>query len=189
LEAAWQKHLPYINIETAIQEMSNADHSHQDLSIDPESESMSSTQGLRHLNQFSAMEEPLSPIETPRYYESEEADTFEWDESTDCTPMHDGIGSLSVTRRGIGYMGPQSGNALLKNLQSIHMHLFPLQESEMILPSQPEPTIAEGFLQSSSFSECCIDWYFELYNCAYPILHEGYFRAQCIGIVVLSDSL
>ncbi|KAE8306331.1 fungal-specific transcription factor domain-containing protein [Aspergillus transmontanensis] len=183
LEAAWQKYLPNINVFAVVEEMSNLDHSAtacQGLSRDAEGEYTPFTPSSRPLAQPSEAEESLAPAEKP---DLEDADTLEWDESADSTSVNDGIGSLSVTQHDIGYMGPQSGNALLKNLQSLHMHLFPLQEAEMTFPGQAKSTLAEDVLQSSSYSESCIDWYFGLYNCAYPVLHEGYFRAQCIGVL------
>lgn len=156
------------------------------LAKDTECEYRASAPTSRPLGQPSEAE-LLTPAEKSKYPDLEDADTLEWDESADLTSVNDGIGSLSVTQRGIGYMGPQSGNALLKNLQSLHMHLFPLEEAEMALPGQSNSSLADDVLQSSSYSESCIDWYFGLYNCAYPILHEGYFRAQCIGMLLLSD--
>lgn len=185
MEAAWRKYLPNINVDAALEEMSNSAHSpftNQALPRDAESECTLFTTSSRPIAQTSEAEESFAPAEKP---DLEDADTLDWDESSDSTSVNDGIGSLSVTQRGIGYMGPQSGNALLKNLQSLHMHLFPLQEAEMAFPGQDKSTLAEDVLQSSSYSDSCIDWYFELYNCAYPILHEGYFRAQCIGTLVL----
>ncbi|KAJ6086252.1 hypothetical protein N7486_010533 [Penicillium sp. IBT 16267x] len=184
LEAAWQKYLPDVNVDAVMENMSNLDHpssAYHEFARDAEGEYVPFTSGP--LGQPWETEESLPPAENPKGPDSEDADTLEWDESTGSASVNDGIGSLSATRRGIGYMGPQSGNALLKNLQSIDMHLFPLQEAEMTFPSQAKSTLAEDVLQSSSYSESCIAWYFGLYNCAYPILHEEYFRAQCIGVL------
>lgn len=189
LEAAWRKYLPNINVDAAIEEMSNVDSStsaHQSLARDGAGQCTTILPGSGPLPQFGETEESLTPAEGHNPPESEEADNLDWDESANSASVSDGIGSLSDTQRGIGYMGPQSGNALLKNLQSVHMHLFPLQEAEMV-PCLTESTLAENVLQSSSYSESCISWYFGLYNCAYPILHEGYFRAQCIGMLALWD--
>jgi transcriptional regulatory protein GAL4 len=84
-------------------------------------------------------------------------------------------------------MGPQSGNPLLKYLQSINMLLLPSPETETTWQKSPKPSIAENVLQSSFYSDRCIDWYFRYYNYAYPILHEGCFRAQCMGMIALFD--
>lgn len=127
------------------------------------------------------------PAEEHDEVESEQADSLDWDESAGFASAGDGIGSLSMSRRGVGYMGPQSGNALLKNLQSIYTLMFPSPESETAVQNPIKPNIAEDVLQSARFSDCCIEWYFKYYNCAYPVLHEGYFRAQCMGLFIFRN--
>ena len=80
------------------------------------------------------------PAEEHDEVESEQADSLDWDESAGFASAGDGIGSLSMSRRGVGYMGPQSGNALLKNLQSIYTLMFPSPEPETAVQNpQPHP--------------------------------------------------
>ncbi len=107
------------------------------------------------------------------------AESLEWDESSGLAVTADGIGSLSLNHRGTGYMGPQSGNALLRTLQASSM----LLRTTNTQPSQlsPEPEFSEHIIQSPAFCNQCLDYYFKYYNTAYPILHEAYFRAQYSG--------
>lgn len=117
---------------------------------------------------------------SPRDSEYEDADTLDWDESVDVAGAADGIGSLSMDWKGIGYMGPQTGNTLLKKLQSISLMYFPVND-DLSLQQSPLPEMPNHVLGSPHFTTQCIDWYFRYYHCAYPILHEGYFRAQLMG--------
>jgi transcriptional regulatory protein GAL4 len=114
--------------------------------------------------------------------ELERADALEWDESADLAAIADGIGSLSVDRKGTGYMGPQSGNALLRYLQSIST-FFPSSEDDFNVQwhDAPKPGFAEDVFMPAAFSNLCVDWYFKHFHSAYPILHEGFFRAQFMG--------
>lgn len=117
---------------------------------------------------------------TPQDSEYEGADTLDWDESSDVAAAADGIGSLSVSSKGIGYMGPQSGNALLRKLQSISILYFTPYDD--LTPQQsPQPSIPDHVLKSKQFTNQCVEWYFQHYHRAYPILHEGHFRAQLMG--------
>lgn len=110
----------------------------------------------------------------------EGADALEWDESTELTLTADGIGSLSLDQTGTGYMGPQSGNALLRTLQRSSM-LLRSPNNAQVPALSPEPQISAQVILSTTFESKCLDYYFRYFNNAYPILHEGYFRAQYSG--------
>lgn len=115
--------------------------------------------------------------------EFETIESLEWDESLDLNAVADGIGSLSLLRKGSGYMGPQSGIALLKYLQSIGKLLA---DDESTYEQTAHTSSVDAFLfdataDTAGYRQQCIDWYFGHYHCAYPLLHEGYFRAQVMG--------
>lgn len=122
---------------------------------------------------------------SPPDSEYEDAETLDWDESVDTIAKTDGIGSLSTEWKGIGYMGPQTGNTLLRKLQSISV-LYLSPEDEISIDHSPSTRLPQDVLNSSRFSDQCINWYFAHFHCAYPILHEGYFRAQLMGTIPLS---
>ena len=124
---------------------------------------------------------------SPPDSEYEDAETLDWDESVDTIAKTDGIGSLSTKWKGIGYMGPQTGNTLLRKLQSISV-LYLSPEDDMSLEQSVQTELPDHVLKSSLFSDQCINWYFTYFHCAYPILHEGYFRAQLMGITHFSKT-
>lgn len=112
---------------------------------------------------------------------------LEWDESSDMTAVADGIGSLTVHERASGYMGPQSGTALLRYLHSVSNFLAK-DGSDWARSPLPPPAqnvcALQGQLPSSAFQRQYLDWYFEYFHTAYPLLHEGCFRAQYMGMPI-----
>ncbi|KZL77997.1 C6 transcription factor [Colletotrichum tofieldiae] len=78
-------------------------------------------------------------------------------------------------------MGPQSGNALLRHLHSV-VHFLSEGESDVDFSSFPAVRVTSSntrdFLRSTAFRNQCVDWYFQHFHKAYPLLHEGLFRAQ-----------
>ncbi|KAE8379816.1 fungal-specific transcription factor domain-containing protein [Aspergillus bertholletiae] len=192
LEAAWHKYLPTTDLEVAIQGLNDLDPVDGGAARGVVEQGEPSPQGksLNYMHESPTLHSSLDlgtilePAEESDNCESDQIDdgNLDWDESTEQPSTNDGIGSLSANRRGIGYIGPQSGNALLKNLRYIHSHLFPALEPASVPLHSPSPSTVEDVF-GSSYLDRCIDWYFKLYNCAYPILHEGYFRAQRIGVL------
>lgn len=184
LESAWHKFVPDIDLAYALHavetQTSVASPSvSEEAAPVPEVQVDSGYGGLRSRTNHH-ITQPLPPIKG----ELDKEDTLEWDETADFQTLTDGIGSLSVDPKGSGYMGPQSGNALLRYLQSIS-NFFPGPEDDQnddrgFLNNHQLPPPQER-LASSTFTHCCIDWYFKYYHSAYPILHEGFFRAQSMG--------
>lgn len=107
---------------------------------------------------------------------------LEWDESPSVVSVADGIGSLSFQTRGTGYMGPQSGNALLRSLQPFYGSLHTTHDVDAAY-WDTDAQLGEQTLRSSAFSSRCVDAYFKYYHHAYPVLHEGEFRAQWMGVL------
>ena len=110
--------------------------------------------------------------------EDESADVFEWDESADTPSATDGFGSLSLRSAGTGYMGPQSGNAILRKLQSIRGS--PIVEDAVVADDNHHVGVAATTLTATWFMNDCVDNYFKYYHPAYPLLHEGVFRGQIL---------
>jgi transcriptional regulatory protein GAL4 len=110
--------------------------------------------------------------------ECSNAEDYEFDESQDFDNSTDGMGVLVVEPGKSGYMGPQSGVAALKFLQSLHLSV-PLDSTSPFLMDEPD-TLDMPAMSSPHISRY-IDDYFLLYHTAYPILHEGTFRARVSG--------
>ena len=104
---------------------------------------------------------------------------YEFDESQDKAESIDGMGFLASGASQAGYIGPQSSIAALKLLR---------------VTSSAEPTgkvtepshrstlsgVAGGPRQTTSTDSFITD-YFTYYHPAYPLLHEGLFRARLAG--------
>lgn len=106
------------------------------------------------------------------------AEDYEFDESQDFDNSTDGMGSLVLEPGKVGYTGPQSGVAVLKFLQTLHLYVpadcarpFPLDEPDRRSTSEASPADIAGYVAD----------YFSIYHTAYPVLHEGTFRARVSG--------
>lgn len=178
--------MPEIDLAAAVRAVEEQNQSPPDPELSaPEYESaIPDTSMDQHQNLVDQPTEATAPtFLTPQDSEYEGADTLDWDESSDVAGAADGIGSLSVSSKGIGYMGPQSGNALLRKLQSISILYFTHYDD--LTPQQsPQPSIPDHVLKSKQFTNQCVEWYFQFYHRAYPILHEGHFRAQLMGMTL-----
>jgi hypothetical protein len=119
------------------------------------------------------------PLETsPAEYSN--AEDYEFDESQDFDNTTDGMGFLVSEPSKAGYMGPQSGVAALKFLQSLHLYIPNY--------SKPTPSLALDETETRDLPSTSsivitqyMDAYFSIYHVAYPILHEGTFRARASG--------
>lgn len=119
--------------------------------------------------------------------EHNNAEDYEFDESDDFNETIDGMGFLTVGPRKSGYTGPQSGIAAVRFLRSLPSER---QSDE----NDPEPGVSPSYstnsqdfaLDSVNIDEMVND-YFTLFHPAYPLLHEGLFRAQMTGKCSLSS--
>ncbi|KAF4980055.1 hypothetical protein FDECE_17952 [Fusarium decemcellulare] len=179
LEAAWKRFLPDIDIAHAI-------HAVETGEAQPAA-SLKTPSAFEppddHQQDDPALSGGKGEMRTPSPQEPEmdTMEALEWDETLELGTLADGIGSLSFQARPSGYMGPQSGNALLKYLQSVSNFLSDT-EPELLNGSPSFLREGPGELQSrvtsSAFQRSCVDWYFDHFHKAYPLLHEGFFRAQ-----------
>lgn len=122
----------------------------------------------------------MGPSEQPESSPAEysNAEDYEFDESQDFDNSTDGMGFLVVEPRKAGYMGPRSGIAVLKFLQSLPLYMpinsiSPLSLDDFSAPDSSTPSTAD----ISRY----MDDYFSLYHTTYPTLHEGTFRARVSG--------
>lgn len=165
MENAWKIYLPSVDLQEALR---NTRESPQ---------SIATTKRKRKLS--NDVEHPTEQTSTA-ITEHSNAEDYEFDESQDFDNSIDGMGFLTVDPHKAGYTGPQSGIAALKFLQSLPLYLplnsinTPSSLDEDGLPAASEPTEA---------IHRYIDEYFSLYHPAYPILHEGTFRARVSGML------
>lgn len=179
LEQAWRLHLPNVDLDFKLQAMEKQlNRSTTAESIDWELNPQA--QGMSDSGADESVTQPVAVADC----ELEDADTLEWDETSNFDYVADGIASLSLDPKGSGYMGPKSGNALLRYLQSIsEMFPVPKKGSDSSFSTSANTVIDQNQPVSHTLLQRCIDWYFKYYHTAYPILHEGYFRAEFMGKV------
>ncbi|KAE8149167.1 fungal-specific transcription factor domain-containing protein [Aspergillus avenaceus] len=161
---AWKKYLPDVDLQDAIR-VARESHS-SPVVTSPKRKSIS---------------EPDHHTEQPptNFTELSNAEDYEFDESQDFDNSIDGMGFLTAGPHKAGYTGPQSGIAALKFLQSLPLYL-PLHSINT--PSSLDEDGGPALLpQPTETLNRHIDDYFSLYHPAYPILHEGTFRARISG--------
>lgn len=165
-------HLPHVDLEAALNSIeqdqdpvsrSGADLSHESFDMQP----------LAHASTLNAEKRPCeaSPAEASN------AEDYEFDESQDFDNSTDGMGFLVAEPGKAGYMGPQSGVAAVKFLQSLRLYL-PIPSSGTTSLDEPDTNlpVASSFNMAKYMND-----YFCIYHTAYPILHEGTFRARVSG--------
>ncbi|KAH7081554.1 fungal-specific transcription factor domain-containing protein [Paraphoma chrysanthemicola] len=173
IERAWAINLPHLNLEDAINNLESGQNG-SPIPTDPEFHNDSNRQP-----QLS--EAPVRPTDQPLEAspaEASNAEDFEFDESQDFDNTTDGMGFLVAEPGKAGYMGPQSGVAAVKFLQSLHLYApFPSTNTTSLDASDTRnlpvasPTDIIRYMND----------YFAIYHTAYPILHEGTFRARVSG--------
>lgn len=168
MEKAWAVHLPDVRIQDAIQQLEAGS---EDVSRDETSVALTEPPEIPH--------RPTGndhPEASPADFSN--AEDYEFDESQDFDNSTDGMGSLIMEPGKVGYTGPQSGVAALKFLQTLHLYIP--ADSGRTLPLD-EPDTRDISEASSADIARYISDYFTNYHTAYPILHEGTFRARISG--------
>lgn len=171
MKRAWALHLPNVDLEDALKSLDL----HQNTV--PGSSTVSrdgiDMQPLAHAATMTPAAQPseASPAEASN------AEDYEFDESQNFDNTTDGMGFLVAEPGKAGYMGPQSGVAAVKFLQSLRLYspisstsTTSLDEADTNLPVASSADIAKY-----------MNDYFAIYHTAYPILHEGTFRARVSG--------
>ena len=175
MEKAWKIYLPHIDLDTALRSLPKTtsesgdrplssyiqdaapDNSHNTGLVDDAAEQMPGPP-MEHLN----------------------AEDFEFDESEDPERSIDGMAFLTSDPHKSGYTGPQSGIAALKFLRSLPPSL-PIIYTASPLSGLDDEEVPDAASHPLPAKNRYIDSYFELYHPAYPILHEGTFRARVCG--------
>lgn len=150
----------------------------------PETPVFSSATASAVVPSFASQDDQFAASSSPEP-EFETVEALEWDETLDLGAITDGMGSLAIHKKASGYMGPQSGTALLRYLQSVGNFLSEDGCADGSFSSlYTNPTVSEELsskVSSSSFRARCLDWYFTHFHKAYPLIHEGTFRAMLMG--------
>ncbi|KAI7553997.1 hypothetical protein KC331_g849 [Hortaea werneckii] len=109
---------------------------------------------------------------------------FEFDESQETGASIDGMGFLTLEPSKAGYTGPQSGIAALKLLRSMPAaHLVEIGDENPLLLDTGDLTPDVSRLWQRPDQATLVDDYFRFYHPAYPLLHEGSFRARASGAI------
>lgn len=174
MEQAWAIHLPNVNLEDALQRLESGQMNSPG-STTAEKHEVNEIQPLISGSTAASTEQP--PETSPA--EASNAEDYEFDESQDFDNTTDGMGFLVAEPGKAGYMGPQSGVAAVKFLQSLHLYA-PFPSTSMT--SLDESDARSLPVASTADINRYMNDYFRIYHTAYPILHEGTFRARVSGI-------
>lgn len=166
MERAWAVYLPSVELQEALQTV------RQQNDAGP-------THGRQtHLSEVTHATEQPPAISA----EHSSAEDYEFDESQDVGNSTDGMGLLTVEPHKAGYMSPQSGTAALKFLHSLPLYLPLTSFSPTSSLDDDDQDAPSGAMQQRRAEVLrYLDDYFASYHPAYPILHEGTFRARVSG--------
>lgn len=197
LERAWKYFLPDVDLDDAVATAQGQVQSHQQQTspiVNASTSGSRSSTAERRQEYGKTAGSPRRQDEAQEFsstydleLDTSTPEALEWNETPDVMHATDGIGSLTLKSRasGYGYMGPQSGNSLLRYLQSVSNFLADEDDLNIAngtarLP-QLVPQASRSRAHTNEFRNQCVDWYFLYFHKAYPILHEGCFRAQYMG--------
>ena len=179
MKKAWTIHLPNVNLEDVLQStdgdsiaaLPSSNASYDGLDIQP----------LAHVSTMTPAQQPSegSPAEASN------AEDYEFDESQDFDNTTDGMGFLVAEPNKAGYMGPQSGVAAVKFLQSLRLHT-PISSTSTTSLDEPDTNLP---VASTADIAKYMNDYFAIYHTAYPVLHEGTFRARVSGMCLDTISI
>lgn len=183
MEKAWRVYLPSVDLQEALRTVREQpqDRLQQDGGEAPVFQQKKKKQ-LQYQHQHPG-DMTHSTEQVPNSIaEPSNAEDYEFDESQDFGNFTDGMGFLTVDPRKAGYTGPQSGIAALKFLQSLPLYIplssfIPTSSLDDDVSDSTSPTLGK---QAGVLSHY-LDDYFAFYHPAYPILHEGTFRARVSG--------
>ncbi|KAK5999976.1 hypothetical protein QM012_005064 [Aureobasidium pullulans] len=173
IRRAWAIHVPNLTLEDAVAALDNGNPQQSDnppLALPSPSLNASLQAGLHDAQSVSC---PDSTQSGPGDYE--------FDESHDFDELIDGMGFLTAEPCRSGYTGPTSGVAALRLLRSLPSEGYAAVEpaSENLGQSPCMDVSSAEFVDVDAL----INDYFLLYHPAYPLLHEGLFRARVLGAV------
>ncbi|KAL4763163.1 putative C6 transcription factor [Aspergillus foveolatus] len=165
MEQAWATYLPSVDLQEALRSVRQQD----------DSASVASKK-IKHQHELThSTEQPPTSVA-----EHSNAEDYEFDESQDFDNSTDGMGFLTIDPHKAGYTGPQSGVAALKFLQSLPLYI-PLGSFIPASSLDDDDICDSSPPRKQSEVARYLDAYFTFYHPAYPILHEGTFRARVSG--------
>ncbi|KAL2833268.1 fungal-specific transcription factor domain-containing protein [Aspergillus cavernicola] len=165
MEKAWMNYLPSVDLQEALR------------AVRLQGDSIPVVQKKnRHQHDLThSTEQPPTSVA-----EHSNAEDYEFDESQDFDNSTDGMGFLTIDPHKAGYTGPQSGVAALKFLQSLPLYI-PLSSFIPTSSLDDDDISDSGPPRKQAEVARYLDDYFAFYHPAYPILHEGTFRARVSG--------
>ncbi|KAF2163839.1 hypothetical protein M409DRAFT_31606, partial [Zasmidium cellare ATCC 36951] len=174
ISKAWKTHLPNLPLEQALSNETGPITASDSHATPQEAPPTASAFSLLKYGSTDAASS--SDLGTP---EQSNAEDYEFDESQDFGNAIDGMGFLTAEASKAGYTGPQSGIAALKFLRSLPSG-YQDDSGDGVLPVSNG--LAEG-MRANTNVDSFINDYFAYYHPAYPLLHEGLFRARLSGAV------
>lgn len=174
VKRAWALHVPNISLEQALSDLEKQD---QHAPPQTANSSVASETNWDLHNDPGVTSDP--DVGNAEYSNAED---YEFDESDDFNETIDGMGFLTVGPRKSGYTGPQSGIAAIRFLRSLPTEGH-LEHEEPAVGVSPSDSVNshEPALNAVNIDEMVND-FFTLFHPAYPLLHEGLFRARMAGM-------
>jgi len=174
VKRAWALHVPNISLEQALSDLETQD---QHAPPRTANSSVASETNWDLHNDSGVTSDPDAGNA-----EYSNAEDYEFDESDDFNETIDGMGFLTVGPRKSGYTGPQSGIAAIRFLRSLPTE-GNLEYEEPAVGVSPSDSVNshEPALSAVNIDEMVND-FFTLFHPAYPLLHEGLFRARMAGM-------
>ncbi|KKK24896.1 hypothetical protein ARAM_000130 [Aspergillus rambellii] len=166
MEKAWTTYLPSVDLHEALQTVRNQEDSNP---------AVQRRVKQPHNDMSHSTEQPPTSVA-----EHSNAEDYEFDESQEFDNSTDGMGFLTIDPHKAGYTGPQSGIAALKFLQSLPLYI-PLSSFNPASSLDDDDLADSGLPRKRGEISRYLDDYFAFYHPAYPILHEGTFRARVSG--------
>lgn len=173
IKRAWSIHVPNVTLEDAL------------AALDDRQPERTTTQSIP---QFSSSVNTVlhsevidtQSVSCPDSAQSDPGD-YEFDESHDFDELIDGMGFLTAEPCRSGYTGPTSGVAALRLLRSLPTENRAADET--VSGHLGQSPLIDVSMSEFVDVDALINDYFLLYHPAYPLLHEGLFRARVLGAV------
>lgn len=175
IQRAWLVHVPHVPLQHAIEAVDKTPAGKVPSPSTQDSQLANATL-LSSRTSLAVGQSPPSP-ESQHEHDLNNPEDFEFDESQDTSGTLDGMGFLTLNPLKIGYTGPQSGIAAMRLLRSLPS-AYPIEETH----EHPHSSLSalQQFEHARSTASL-VDDYFQLFHPAYPMLHEGTFRARVSG--------
>lgn len=173
IKRAWSIHVPDVTLEDALATLDTQRPERTDSQSVPQLSSSVNTVLHTDISEGQSVSCPDSAQSDPGDYE--------FDESHDFDELIDGMGFLTAEPCRSGYTGPTSGVAALRLLRSLPSENYAAEEPVSGHIGQ-SPSIDASMIDFVDV-DALINDYFLLYHPAYPLLHEGLFRARVLGMV------